>query len=52
MCNVDPLKLLREPLPLAGPFANIWLRVNKVIDPLHIKIIKGVNVKHYIRQIM
>ena len=37
MYNVDQLKLLREPLPLAGPFANIWLGVNKVIDPLHIK---------------
>ena len=37
MCNVYRLKLLREPLPLAGPFANIWLGVNKVIDPLHIK---------------
>ena len=37
MCNVDRLKLLKEALPLAGKFSEIWLRIGKVIDPLHIK---------------
>ena len=37
MCHVDRLKLLRGPLPLAEPFSNIWLKIRKVIDDLHIK---------------
>ena len=35
--HVDRLKLLRGPLPLAEPFSNIWLKIRKVIDDLHIK---------------
>ena len=37
MCNVDRMRLLSGPLPLEGEFANIWLKVTKVIDPLHVK---------------
>ena len=36
-CNVDRLKILREALPLVGQFSEIWLKIGKVIDPLHIK---------------
>ena len=35
-CNVDRLLILREALPLDGEFSHVWLRINKVIDQLHI----------------
>ena len=35
-CNVDRLLFLRERLPLDGDMAEVWMRINKVIDPLHI----------------
>ena len=34
---MDRLKFLRDALPLDGEFSEIWLRINKIIDPLHIK---------------
>ena len=37
MCHVDSLKLLRNSLALEEPFSTVWLDINKVIDPLHIK---------------
>ena len=36
MCNVDRLRMLRDPLPLEGEFSNIWQKVTKCIDSLHI----------------
>ena len=36
-CNVDRLKLLRDALPLEGEFPEVWLKINKIIDNLHIK---------------
>ena len=33
----DRLKLLKNYLPLDGPVSKIWLSINKVIDPLHLK---------------
>ena len=38
MCNVDRLKMLRNPLPLKGPdMPYVWQKINKCIDPLHLK---------------
>ena len=37
ICHVDELKLLAKKLDLPVPFDEIWLKINKVIDPLHIK---------------
>ena len=37
LCHVDRLKLLRDALPLAQPFSDIWLKIRKCIDDLHIK---------------
>jgi hypothetical protein len=31
------MKLLAKKLALPEPFDNVWLAINKVIDPLHIK---------------
>ena len=36
MCNLDRLQLLREKLPLDGALSDLWLDINKVIDPLHL----------------
>lgn len=37
MCHIDNLKMLKKPLPLDGPdMPDVWNRINKVIDPLHI----------------
>ena len=36
-CNLDRLKLLRDKLPLDGKYSEVWLGVNKLIDPLHLK---------------
>ena len=33
---MDRLKVLRDVLPLDGDFAHVWLRINKVIDQLHL----------------
>ena len=37
MCNVDRMRFLSAPLPLEGEFSNVWSKVTKVIDPLHVK---------------
>ena len=34
---MDRLKLLRDKLPLDGKYSEVWLGVNKLIDPLHLK---------------
>ena len=39
---MDRLRLLRSPLPLEGEFQNIWSKIEKVIDPLHVKNHKGI----------
>ena len=36
-CNVDRLNLLRGSLPLEGEWSEVWLKIDKVIDQLHIK---------------
>ena len=36
-CNLDRLKLLQDKLPLDGKYSEVWLGVNKLIDPLHLK---------------
>ena len=36
MCNLDRLHMLRNKLPLEGALSDLWLDVNKVIDPLHL----------------
>ena len=33
---LDRLKLLQKPLPLDPPQNNLWAKINKVVDPLHI----------------
>ena len=37
MCHIDELKLLNKPLALPEPYNNMWQKIQKVIDPLHIK---------------
>ena len=37
MCHVDELNLLKKKLALNTPFDEVWLLINKIIDPLHIK---------------
>ena len=37
MCHVDTLKLLSDELSLPEPFDKVWLKINKIIDPLHIR---------------
>ena len=35
-CNVYRLKLMKKPLPLPGPFKDVWSNIGRVTDPLHI----------------
>ena len=37
ICHLDELKLFRHNLDLPAPYDKVWLEINKVIDPLHIK---------------
>ena len=37
MCHIDCLNLLKGPLSLPAPFDEMWLKIKKVIDPLHLK---------------
>ena len=30
------MKLMQKPLPLEGEMKNVWAKIGKVIDPLHI----------------
>jgi len=41
MCNLDRLKVAKKPLPLEPPYDQLWLKITKVIDRLHIKNHKG-----------
>ena len=36
MCHVDSLKIAKKDLPFPAPLDKSWLRINKVIDRLHI----------------
>ena len=36
MCHVDELRLLSKPLALPAPYDQMWLQIQKVIDPLHL----------------
>jgi hypothetical protein len=37
ICHVDELKLLANRLALPAPYDEVWLSIQKVIDPLHIR---------------
>lgn len=37
MCNLDRLKVARQPLPLAPPLDCIWNKVEKIINVFHFK---------------
>ena len=37
MCNVNRLIAARSPVPLPKPFDEMWLKIKKVIDRLHLK---------------
>ena len=37
MCNLDNMKVARQPLPLQQPFDKLWLLIRKVIDRLHLR---------------
>ena len=37
MCNLDNLKVAKEPLPLPYNLQYMWLDVCKIIDSLHIR---------------
>jgi hypothetical protein len=39
ICNLNHLRAARKLLPLPQPYNNIWLKINKVIDQLHIILI-------------
>ena len=37
MCHLNNLKVARQPLPLPGDLAYLWLDMKKIVDDLHIK---------------
>ena len=37
LCNLDNLRAAREKLPLPSPYDELWLKVTKIIDSLHIQ---------------
>ena len=37
ICHLDELKLLRDKLALEPPFDIVWNKINKIIDPLHLR---------------
>lgn len=37
MCNLDRLKVARQPLPFDPPLDNLWLNVKKIIDVFHFR---------------
>ena len=37
MCHLDALKVANAKLPLPAPYCNMWLKVTKIIDSLHIR---------------
>lgn len=36
MCHIDGMKVAQKALPFSPPYDEMWLKVNKVIDSLHI----------------
>lgn len=37
MCHLDSLRVANEKLPLPEPYCNMWLKITKIIDSLHIR---------------
>lgn len=37
MCHLDCLRAAQAPLPLPAPYCEMWQKVTKIIDSLHIK---------------
>ena len=37
MCQLVRCKASKGPLPLPAPYDNMWSRINKIVDGLHIK---------------
>lgn len=37
MCNLCRLKASQKPLPLPQPYNQMWLKISKIIDSLHIR---------------
>ena len=37
MCNLCKLKASQKPLPLPRPYDQMWLKISKIIDGLHIR---------------
>lgn len=37
MCNVNKMAVAKQELPLEAPYDELWLKINKVIDLLHLK---------------
>ena len=37
MCNIDNLKAARGKLPLLSPYDELWAKITKIIDSLHIR---------------
>lgn len=37
MCHLDGLRVATKALPLPPPFSEMWLKITKIIDSLHIR---------------
>ncbi|KAK3707806.1 hypothetical protein QZH41_011972, partial [Actinostola sp. cb2023] len=37
MCNLCNMRAARQPLPLPKPYDELWLKIKKVIDRLHLR---------------
>jgi hypothetical protein len=37
ICNLDRLRVAKKPLPLPPPYDEVWLKITKVIDRLHMR---------------
>ena len=37
MCHLDSLRVAAKELPLPHPYSEMWLRITKIIDSLHIR---------------
>ena len=37
MCHLDGLKAVKQSLPLPAPFDEMWIKIKKIIDSLHIR---------------
>lgn len=45
MCHVDGMRIAKKPLPWPQPYSHMWLKINKIIDSLHISNNKDSNCK-------